>query len=220
MEKIKKTIHTLIVCFILSSTLMAQTPEADLYLKLANGFELKAKPAYQDEDIFTFNYLEIFQNGKMLFKDTTLIEYTLQDSLYPKLYNFKNHIELLIETAERPNKNMIYRFFIQDGRIKKTDILPTFLTIPKDLDRDNKLEYAGFWDFGEVWGDSIIVTAYNPIVFYEITENGIILDFLTTIMVNTHIYGQFYGFYFNEQIEFPYEENSLFSKEIERIIKK
>lgn len=214
-----KTIPILITCLILSSSLTAQTPKADLYLKLADEFELKAKPAYPDEDIFTFNYLEIFQNGKMLFKDTTLTEYTIQDSLYPKLYNFKNYIELLIESDERPGKNLIYGFCIKEGRIEKIDTLPTFLTIPKDLDYDNKLEYAGFWDYGEVWEDSIVMTNYNPIVFYEITETGITLDSLTTIAVNTHIYGNFYGFYYNEQIEFPYEENSLFAKEIERILK-
>ena len=207
-----------ITYLILPNILTAQTPKADLYLKLADEFELKAKPAYPDEDIFTFNHFEIFQNGKILFKDTTLTEYTIQDSLYPKLYNFKNHIELLIETDERPNKNLVYGFCIKEGEIDKIDTFPTFLTRPKDLDYDNKLEYAGFWDHGEVWENSIVMTNYNPIVFYEITENGIILDSLTTIAVNTHIYGKFYGFYFNEQIEFPYEENSLFLKEIERIL--
>lgn len=213
-----KTILTLIVYFVLISGLKGQNRKPDLYIKLEKELELKAKPAYPDEEISTFNYLEIFQNGEKIFKDTTLTEYTLEDSLYPRLFDFKNHLELLIEVDGRPNKNELYRFFIKGQKLDKIDTLPTFLTIPKDLDKDKKLEYAGFWDYGQVWGDSIEVTGYNPIVIYEITENGINLDSLTTIKVNTSIYGKFYGFYFNEQIEVPYIKDSKFKKEIERII--
>jgi hypothetical protein len=214
----RKIILTIITSLVMISGLIGQNHKPDLYLKLKNGLELKAKPAYPDEEISTFNYLEIFQNGKMIFKDTTLTEYTLEDSLYPKLYDFKNHLELLIEINNRPNKNEIYRFFIKEGKLVKIDTLPSFLTTPKDLDNDKKLEYAGFWDYGEVWGDPIEVTDYNPIVFYEITENGIKLDSLTTISVNTNIYGKFYGFYFNEQIEIPYKKDSKFSMEIKKIL--
>ena len=213
----RRKILTIVTLLVMISELACQNHKPDLFLKLKNGIELKAKPAYPDQDNTTFNYLEIFQNGKMIFKDTTLTEYILENSLYPKLYDFKNHFELLIEIDNRPNKNEIYKFLIENNKLVKIDTLPTFLTIPKDLDNDKKLEYAGFWDYVAVWGDSIKVTDYNPIVFYEITKNGITLDSLTTIIVNTNIYGKFYGFYINENVEIPYKD-SKFSMEIKKIL--
>ena len=214
----RKLVLTTITFFILISAVIGQNHKPDLDLKLGNGIELKASPAYPDEDISTFDHLKIVQNGKIIFKDTTLTEYTIKDSLYPKLYDFKNHLELLIEIDDRPSKNKIFKFKIKNNLLEKIDTLPTFIAIPKDLDQDNKLEYAGFWDYGEVWGDSIQVTDYNPIVFYEINEMGINLDSITTIRVNTTIYGKFYGFFFHKQIEIPFNEDGMFSMKIDEIL--
>jgi len=216
----KKTVITTIILVISTSNLICQNKASDLILKLEHGIELKAKPAYPNEEVSTYNFLEIFQNEKLIYKDESLTEYTIEDSLYPKLYKFKYHLELLIEIDGRPNKNEVRCFLIKNQKLEKIDTLPTFLTRPKDLDNDKKLEYAGFWQFGETWGDKNEVTGYNPIVFYELTENGIVLDSVTTKKVNSNIYGEFKGFYYNEQIEIPNEKMKDFSAEIERILKK
>jgi len=216
----KKTVITTIILLISTSTLICQNKASDLFLKLEYGIEIKAKPTYPNEEVSTYNFLEIFQNEKLIYKDASVPEYTTDDSLYPKLYKFKNHLELLIEIDGRPNKNEVRRFIIKNQKLEIIDTLPTFLTKPKDLDNDKKLEYAGFWEFGETWGEENEVTGYNPIVFYELTDNGIALDSVTTMKVNSSIYGGFKGFYYNEQIEIPNEKMTKFSAEIERIMKK
>jgi hypothetical protein len=206
-----------VISIFLINKLICQNQKPDLFLKLAFGIELKAKVAYCDKDFITYNFLEIKQNGKLLFKDTSLTEYTVEDTLYPIIYGFKNHLELLIETENRPNKNLIYKCYIKNHKLVRIDTIPTFISVPKNLDIDENLEYAGIWDYSEVWGDSIEVTGYNPIIYYEITKEGIVIDSLTTIIENRKIYGNFYGFDDTNEIEFPYKENDKFSKEIERI---
>lgn len=198
--------------------MICQDHKPNLHLKFDKGIEVKAKPAYPNEDIPTFNHLEIFQNGKLLFKDTTHTEYTVEDTLYPKLYDFKNHLELLIEIDNRPGRNLIYKFFLENQKLVRLDTMPTFLTSQKNLDCDDKKEVAGFWNYFQVGKDSIEYTWYTPIVFYEICEKGIQLDSLTTIRVNEEIYGKFYGFKTKLNIRVPYKEDGKFSKELERIL--
>jgi hypothetical protein len=210
---------TILIILILMVTYNCQHREKPRQYNLGNGIVIKAQPAYPDEDISTLVFLEIIQDKKSVFKDSTRTEYSLNDPLYPLLLNFKTHLELLVEIDSRPNKNLIYKFMIQNQKLVRIDTLPTFLTFAKNLDSDNNLEYVGYWDYGQVWGDSIEITGYNPLIYYEITDNGIQLDSFTTKIVNKEIFGEFYGFFYNEQVEFPYQKESKLSIVLEQILK-
>lgn len=187
-------------------TMLGQNKKPNLYQKLGKDIELKAVPAYPDEDIQTFHHLRIYQNGKCIYRDTSSTEYTKDNPLYPKLYEFKTHKELLVETDNRPNMNMLFNFHIQNERIIRIDTIPDFKNAPKDLDGDNKPEFTGQWDHSEHWGDSVLLTGYNPVMYYELTDDGIVLDKTTTIKINTKFYGKFYGFEYNSEIAFPEKE--------------
>ncbi|WP_321437747.1 hypothetical protein [uncultured Bacteroides sp.] len=177
----------------------------------------------QEEDFKTFktySFFELRKNEKTIYKDTSL-EYEFGDKLYPiVLQTGKNKFELLFEINDRPNKNYLKRLIIKDYRVIKTDSLPTFISKATDLDNDGIKEYAGFWDYNEIWGESETKTDYNPILYYKIKPTGLKLDSLLTKENNTKIYGEFHGFEFNEKIEMPTTVLDKFEKEIKRITDK
>lgn len=169
---------------------------------LPNGFKIELCQAEQYDVVNTFSSLTLYHHKKLIFKDTlSQTDYEFRDTLYPMFHKLNSTtFELLIEINNRPNKNNLARFIIQKDRLLKRDTLPTFICKAKNLDIDNTLEYAAFWEYGEVWVDSNQqkVTAYNPILFYEQTSNGLQLDKALTKAKNKTIYGVFYGYKYNE----------------------
>ena len=174
----------------------------------------------QEEDFKTFktySFFELSRSGKIVYTDT-LLEYEFADKIYPiTLQTGKNKFELMFEVNDRPSKNFLKRLTIKDDKVIKIDSLPTFISKATDLDKDGTKEYAGFWDFSEVWGEPISKTDYNPILYYKITTTGLQLDSLLTKERNTIIYGEFHGFDFSENIVMPISVSEKFSKELKRI---
>ena len=186
-------------------------------LQLDFGFKVALG---QEEDFKTFKTYSLFElskSGKIVYTDT-LLEYELGDKIYPiTLQAGKNKFELIFEVNDRPNKNYLKRLTIKDEKVIKIDSLPTFISKATDLDKDGIKEYAGFWDYSEVWGESETKTDYNPILYYKITTTGLQLDSLLTKERNTAIYGQFHGFEFSEKTEMPISVSEKFRKELKRI---
>ncbi|GHT58243.1 hypothetical protein FACS18945_3970 [Bacteroidia bacterium] len=174
----------------------------------------------QEEDFKnfkTYTYFELMRENKTIYVDSSLTEYEFGDKLYPiVLQTGENSFELLFEINDRPNKNFLKRLFIQNNKIVKQDKLPTFISKPTDINKDGIKEYAGFWDYSEPWGDNSL-TAYNPILYYILTETGLQLDSLLTKERNENIYGQFYGFSYNENNEQPISVIDKFDEEIKLI---
>jgi hypothetical protein len=149
-----------------------------------------------------------------------LTEYQFEDKLYPiVLKTVNDKYELLFEINDRPNKNYLKRIIVIDNKVAQVDKLPTFISRPKDLDDDGIKEYAGFWDYSQIWGENNALIAYNPILYYSISENGLELDSSLTIEKNGAIYGDFHGFEFSEKQEMPISTNEAFDKEISFITK-
>ena len=86
-----------------------------------------------------------------------------------------------------------------------------------NLDKDDNLELAGFWDWAETYGENGSLTTYNPIIYYELNQNGINLDSSLTISINKEIYGNFYGFEYNEKVEIRTSASKKWKNEIDRI---
>ncbi len=187
-------------------------------IKLGNDFEIKVGKKEIFEGVETYTLFFLTHKNKLLFLDTSLTEYEFEDKLYPIIRQLdKETFEILVEVNERPNKNSLKYFKVYRDKIISTEKLPTFISKVSNLDKDDNLEFAGFWDWGETWGDKGSLTAYNPILYYELRPNGITLDSTLTVNKNKEIYGDFYGFKYNEKVEIKTNETKKRENEIDRI---
>jgi hypothetical protein len=183
-------------------------------INLQHGFKIEAGQEEDFKSFKTYMYLKLIKDNKTILVDSTR-EYEFGDKLYPiVMMTDTNAFELLFEVNDRPNKNYLNRIRIIDGEIIKEDQLPTFISKSKDINNDGVKEYAGFWDSSEHWGENYSLIAYNPILYYSVTPNGLLLDTILTQEKNILIYGEFHGFDFTEKIPMPLSVEKKFDKEI------
>jgi hypothetical protein len=186
---------------------------------LNHGFLLSA---WKLEDSLCSS-ITIHHNGKNVFCDSTDREYTLRNPIYPLIAKLDDHkYEFLIVFDNRPSKDLVLRLRINNDLVERIDTLPEFLAPAHDIHLDGEIEYAGFWDYGQIWeADGKTVGPYNPLLYYKLSSSGFLLDTATTIRVNRSIYGKFYGFDFSESIAIPMERSDHpFMKELNMITKK
>jgi len=177
-------------------------------IKLDNDFEIKVGQKEDFEKFETYTLFILTHKNKQLYLDTSLTEYEFGDKFYPIVRQLdKETFEILVEVNDRPSKNYLKYFKVHIDKIVNTEKLPTFISSASNLDTDYNLELAGFWDWGETWGDNGSLTAYNPIIYYELRPSGITLDSTLTINKNKEIYGDFHGFKYNEKVEIKTGEN-------------
>lgn len=156
----------------------------------------------------SFNPIAIIRDNVEVFRDT-VSEYWLcgfESKDYPRLLQCSDgSVQILLEIDDRPNINYLNQITISNEDKVVIRQLPVFQWEPKDIDNDGKLEVSGFLTNSEsiANGDSVI---YNPKLVYEISNNCLIFDSITSIEINKDIYGKFYGFYYNEDIVLPYKE--------------
>ncbi len=187
-------------------------------IKLDSCFEIKIGRKEEFVNFTTYTLFILTHKNKTIYRDTSITEYEFGDTLYPILRSIDNSSqEILVEVNDRPNKNYLKYFRVYQGNIVQTEKFPTFISHAANLDTDNNLEYAGFWDWGETWGDNGSMTTYNPIIYYELKPSGIFLDSVLTVEKNTDIYGTFYGFSYNEKAEIKTNRIERMNKEIGRI---
>ena len=187
-------------------------------IKLDNDFEIKVGQKEDFEKFETYTLFILTHKNKQLYLDTSLTEYEFGDKLYPLVRQLDNEtFEILVEVNDRPNKNYLKYFKVRQDKIVSTENLPTFISSSSNLDTDDNLEFAGFWDGGETWGDNGSLTAYNPIIYYELKPSGITLDSILTISKNKEFYSDFHGFKYNEKVEIKTSETQKRANEIDRI---
>jgi hypothetical protein len=219
-----RQIICLISLILLSSFCHGQSFDKQMQktVSLSNSFKIRAGMVENFGNFSTYTLLSLSRKGKTIFIDTTnKTEYEFGDSLYPMVNTTgDNSFEVLVEVNDRPNKNYLKRFQIRNDKLIKLDTLPTFFGKAKNLDKDNKLEYAGLWDWGEEWEDKTNQrrTVYNPIIYYELTPVGLKLDTSLTIEKNRTIYGEFKGYHYSERSSIRVNElGDRFKNEIKRI---
>lgn len=187
-------------------------------ITLDNGFEIKVGKKEDFKEFETYALLILTHNSKQLYLDTCLAEYKFADNLYPIVRQLDEEtFEILVEVNDRPSKNYLLYFKVRQDKVVSTERLPTFISKASNLDTDDNLEFAGFWDWGETWGENGSLTAYNPLIYYELKPSGLSLDSTLTILKNKEIYGNFYGFEYNEKIEIRTSQTIKLDKEISRI---
>ena len=187
-----------------------------MILKLKQGVEktmIHLKPIHKTYTLFILTH-----NNKPIYTDTSLTEYEFGDKLYPIVRAIdKETFEVFTEVNFRPGKNYLSYFKIRRDKIIDRQKLPTFISKAANLDNDDTLEYAGFWDGTETWGENNSLTGYSPIIYYEIKPDGLHIDSLLTIDKNKSIYGSFKGFEYNQKFEMPVSVKVKFNQEIERM---
>jgi hypothetical protein len=187
-------------------------------IKLDNDFEIKVGQKEDFEKFETYTLFILTHKNKQLYIDTSMTEYEFGDKLYPIFRQLdKETFEILVEVNDRPSKNYLKYFKVHQDKIVSTKKLPTFISTASNLDTDDNLEFAGFWAWGEIWGDNGSLTAYNPIIYYELKPTGLTLDSSLTISKNKEIYDDFYGFKYNEKVEIKTSETKKWEYEIDRI---
>jgi hypothetical protein len=140
---------------------------------------------------FEITGCSIKKNGITIFKDSTDPVYYNKNYLYPIIRDLGNNcFELLLQYANGPNMDLVQHFIIKNNKVIKLDTLPSFFSKARKLDNDSLLEYAGVWDYGEVWGENADSTDAGPIYFYEVRKYGIVMDSILTIKINKRIYGK------------------------------
>lgn len=164
--------------------------------------------------IGVFRGLKLWHNGEQIYTDTSTL-YCLFDSLYPMLIETRpEEYELLLETDNRPQISHVNRIQIKKNKITRIEKLPIFECRDINLDNDKMLEFAGVLNFPDLGDD---FGPYAPILYYELTSEGIFLDTKLTIEKNKFIYGNFYGYEYSEKYKFPLNSNKLFNEEVERL---
>ena len=207
-----------ITLIVFIAVLTAFKPTDKKTINLNHGFNVTVGQVEDFGNFITYTFFELTRNNEIIYSDSSLTEYEFGDKLYPIVVKTgENNFELLFEINDRPNKGYLKRLFIKNNILCKEDTLPTFIAEAKDLDNDGVKEYAGFWDYAQVWGANNNLTAYNPIIYYEIKNSGLEIDSVLTIERNKAIYGQFYGFSFSEEKEQSTSSLKLFSKELNKI---
>ena len=187
-------------------------------LKLDYDFIISIGQEEDFEKFKTYSFFQLARNNSIIYIDSSLTEYEFGDKLFPiVIKSGDNSFELLFEINDRPSKNYLKRLFIKDNKLVGQDKLPTFETIPKDIDNNGTFEYAGYWDYQQIWGENDNLTSYNPILYYSVTSQGLMLDSLLTKERNENIYGKFYGFSFSENDEQSVSVTKKFEQELELI---
>ena len=187
-------------------------------IKLDFNFIVSLGKEEDYEKFKTYKLFHLTRNNTTIFIDSLLTEYEFENKLFPIIIKTEdNSFELLFEINDRPNKNYLKRLIVKDNKLVRQDKLPTFEAKPIDINNDGITEYAGYWDYSQVWGDDNNLTAYNPILYYSITTKGLLLDSLLTIERNKMIYGEFYGFEFSEINAQSISVKEKFKQELKKI---
>ena len=190
----------------------------DTTVFIGSGFEVSCK---QDEfsDNNNGSFLLVKHNNKTIYIDRSEF-YVLDDSLNPTLIALGNDLfEIFLEVDDRPNKNYLKMLKIQSDKVIDSQKTPAFSLKPCHLFDDTSLVYADSWGYPEAWTDSNnrdLVTC-DPIMYYRLTKNGLILDSNYTIKKNKEIFGIPNVFTEKELRSIPVNKDNARKKEIERI---
>ena len=188
-------------------------------IKLANELSINIDEEEDFDGFKTYAFIEVVHHNKIIYTDSTE-EYEFGDKLYPIVNELDNDgYEVLLEINDRPNRNKLKYLKIQGGKIIADKELPTFIAKASNLDRDSLLESAGYWDYAPATEsqNNISKTTYNPIIYYEWTNDGLRLDSTLTIQKNTEIYDTFKGFDFIDDTISSTKQIKKFIEEVKAI---
>lgn len=145
-----------------------------------------------------------------IFIDSNLVYHNPRDyfdmhfGLLPIVQPLSDEVtELLLGFWNQKFQTKILRLQCNNKRVLYQDTLPAFNAHPTDLDRDRREEFSGYLAENEVYCVGCDSAYYNPLLFYEITKNGVQLDSAVTKKWIEEHYDSFYGFRPNKKLIVP-----------------
>jgi hypothetical protein len=179
---------------------------------LGYGFIITFGDSEDFTDFKTYWNIKLYKNNVTIFSDTTT-EFEIK-SKYPSIRKIGQDYEILLFVNDRPSIDKLLILKTQGDNFISKDLIPYFEMSPKDIDSDGKLELIGIMSYYEMAGAGGNLMPYVPILIYEYTDSGIILDSTETKNVNIRVYDKFYGFDYSEKYEF--EGNERFENELSK----
>jgi hypothetical protein len=189
-------------------------------VNLDHGFFVEFSDERREGSTIVYHYMRLSRNTGVVLIDSTFT-YLLEDKIFPMVIpKPDDRFEILMEVNNGTENNFLHWIFVEGDKFMNSSTLPLFVSRQFDLNKDGVFEFAGFTHFTEpLVRDGQKFTQYNPLLFYRITQNGLVLDSALTIERNKLIYGDFYGFVYNRNIEVPTSSTHKFDEEIRRIKK-
>jgi len=141
--------------------------------------------------LYTYDHIEIRKNDIVIYASpNNRIEYELGDSVAEPfvLQTGDSRFEIFLPTNDR-RRGSTRRFFVVNNEVVKQDTLPGFISMPKYLSDDGVKRLAGF-SLNGVPGDEGFVS-FQPILYFSLTENGVVFDSIFTNKKNEMIFEGF-----------------------------
>jgi len=162
-------------------------------INLLDGIKIIFPLTNNFDENFTYMHIQIWGSNKKIFEDTTETEYLFDDKEWPKIIKAPEGLYLLyLKIFDAPDFNKLHQFTIFHHNLLKIDTLPFFYEPIKEI--GGKQVYCGILNILETPCDNCDSCYYNPKLYYKLTENGIFLDSILTIKMNTIQWNGFYGF--------------------------
>ena len=179
----------------------------EITVNLKYGFKVSFSKLEDYETFKIYKDTKIYLDNEIVFVDS-LSEYEINDK-YPSIRKINNSFEILLNSNDRPSINKLRQLVFTNGKLEKDLYLPYFKMNPRDIDNDGFLELVGRLSYTEYWGDDPIYAPYNPILVYQLNENGIEIDSVETERINLKIYDKFYGYEYDSEISFVRNDKIL-----------
>ena len=140
-----------------------------------------------------YMHIQIWLFNKKLYEDTSKTEYLFDNKEWPKAFKVNDRKYLIyLKVFDAPDFNKIYQFTISNYKVIRKDILPYFYEPPLTI--NSQKVYFGTLNIVEPPCDNCDSCFYNPRLYYEMTDKGLILDSNLTIHMNKKIWAGFFGF--------------------------
>lgn len=170
------------------------------------SYDIKIKmptPGKKFDSCKHYSHILISKGNETIFQDTTSNEYKfLCNAFYTKARKLNdNRYEILIEEFDGPDIDKTLALYIKNNRYEKAQILPYFAASPEDIDQDGKKECYGIVQTMDAYGNDSCY--YNPTLYYEITDDGILFDSVLTKKKIIEMWGGFYGYLQSDRIILP-----------------
>ena len=190
---------------------------ADTTISFAHGFAIHLT-AIGDTSRLIINH-----NGKQIYCDTSDVYYDLRHIAQPSFLAFNDSLyEIFLPVDNSPGKLSQRLFKVMNDSITAILEVPVFFAPAGHLYNDTRLVYAGTMEYGEQWTapDLTDSMSVEPILYYDVTNQGLLLDSVTTIKRNKMIYGveNVFSACWHKTVAVPLDRAKKVDAEIARIM--
>ena len=146
---------------------------------------------YNDEIIYYD--IEIRQYDSTIYHDSLDMIVNKKEPVKARLFQNEGRKLLIYVADDRPLKDKLRMLFFNNDSLIKVEKVPNFFNQIKTIEKKPKI-YSDYLDFTEAYCMKCDTSYYNPILAYQISFSGAVIDSALTIKMNKEKLGDFYGF--------------------------